>query len=348
MSTYVIHPLLRGEKLRAHIIQTLGSFKSLSSAIDTVYLIEASPSLRETQRKLLCGPDSTFTSVENGEKCTSKYGHSIIWYEDLRYVPTSPTITPFILAHEFFDALPIHAFTSTPSGWRELLVAHNPPKTTHLDLKTPRSQVLGAPVPEFSLTQATAPTPYSTILPELSERYKALKKHPNFTIEISPESLTLMESIAERIGKSRSGAALIIDYGPASTIPLNSLRGIKSHRTVSPFLSPGEIDISADVDFTALAERALQASDAVEAHGPVEQGAFLGMLGMKERMDVLVKGLEKEGAEGESKRKGVESGYKRLVERSGGAMGKVYKAMAVVPESGGRRPVGFGGGVVEG
>lgn len=153
-----------------------------------------------------------------------------------------------------------------------------------------------------------------------------------------------MESIAERIGRSRSGAALIVDYGPAATVPVNSLRGIKAHRTVSPFLSPGEVDISADVDFTALAERALQASDVVEVHGPVEQGAFLGMLGMKERMEVLVRGLE--GAEGEKVRKGVESGYRRLVERSGGAMGKVYKAMAVVPESGGRRPVGFGGGVV--
>lgn len=329
--------------------QTLSSFEPLSSAVETVYLIEASPFLRETQRKLLCGPESVFEPIENGDKCTSKYGHPIIWYEDLRFAPSSATTTPFILAHEFFDALPIHAFTSTSSGWRELLVAHNPPKTTHLDLRTPRSQILGAPVSEFSLTTAAGPTPYSAILPELSERYKALKKHVGSTIEISPESLTLAESIALRIGKSRSGAALIIDYGPASTIPVNSLRGIKAHRTVSPFLTPGEVDISADVDFTALAERVLRASDAVEVHGPVEQGTFLGMLGMKERMEVLVGALESGGGgEVEKKKRIVGSGYRRLIERSGGAMGKVYKAMAVVPESGGRRPVGFGGGVVEG
>lgn len=329
--------------------QTLGSFKPLSSAVETVYLIEASPPLREAQRKLLCGPESAFEPIENGDKCTSKYGHPIIWYEDFRFVPSSSTTTPFILAHEFFDALPIHAFTSTSSGWRELLVSHNPPTTTHLDLHTPRSQVLGAPVPEFSLTTATAPTPYSAILPELSERYKALKKHAGSTIEISPEALALVESIALRIGRSRSGAALIIDYGPADTIPVNSLRGIKAHRTVSPFLTPGEVDISADVDFTALVERALKTSDAVEVHGPVEQGAFLGMLGMKERMEVLVGTLAREGggADIDKKKKVVESGYRRLVERSGGAMGKVYKAMAVVPEGGGRRPVGFGGGVVE-
>jgi NADH dehydrogenase [ubiquinone] 1 alpha subcomplex assembly factor 7 len=53
-----------------------------------------------------------------------------------------------------------------------------------------------------------------------------------------------------------------------------------------------------------------------------------------------------EGLKGdEEKRTRVESSWKRLVDRGGSGMGKVYKAMAIVPESGGRRPVGFGGGV---
>lgn len=319
-------------------------FKSLSSAIEAVYLIETSPFLREAQRKLLCGLESAFDPIDNGYRCISKYGQPILWYEDFRFVPSCPTITPFILAHEFFDALPIHAFTSTSSGWRELLVAHNPPKMTHLSL---RQQGLE---PEFGLTIAKGPTPYSTVLPELSERYKALKSKENSTIEISPEALTIVESIALRIGQSRSGAALIIDYGPAATIPFNSLRGIKAHHAVSPFSTPGEVDISVNVDFTALAERALKASDAVEVHGPIEQGAFLGMLGMKERKEILVDTLERTGGvDAMERKKLVESGYRRLVERGGGAMGKIYKALAIVPEGGGRRrPVGFGGGIVEG
>lgn len=320
--------------------QTLAVFKSLSSAIEAVYLIETSPFLREAQRKLLCGLESIFEPIDNGHRCISKYGQPILWYEDFRFVPSSATITPFILAHEFFDALPIHAFTSTSSGWRELLVAHNPPKPNQ------RPQGLE---PEFSLTIAKGPTPYSTVLPELSERYKALKSQVNSTIEISPEALTIAESIAVRIGQSRSGAALIIDYGPAATIPFNSLRGIKSHHAVSPFSTPGEVDISVDVDFIALAERALKASDAVEVHGPIEQGAFLGMLGMKERKEILVDALEKTGGvDAMERKKLVESGYNRLVERGGGAMGKIYKVLAIVPEGGGRRPVGFGGGIVEG
>ena len=113
---------------------------------------------------------------------------------------------------------------------------------------------------------------------------------------------------------------------------------------VSPFSQPGETDISADVDFYALAERALVASEGVEVHGPVEQGQFLLAMGMQERLKAVLKGLE---GEGEETRKTVVSGFERLTERSGGAMGKVYKALAIVPERGGKRPIGFGGQVVE-
>jgi len=172
-------------------------------------------------------------------------------------------------------------------------------------------------------------------------------------IEICPEGRSYASEFARRIGDSSadykrtpgSGAALIIDYGPADTIPTNSLRGIRAHRKVSPFTTPGQVDLSADVDFIALAEAALETSPNVEVHGPVEQGIFLRTMGIKERAQQLLKGLGT-SAEEEEKRKRVESGWKRLVERSGGAMGKVYKVMAVVPESGGRRkPVGFGGDV---
>ncbi len=57
---------------------------------------------------------------------------------------------------------------------------------------------------------------------------------------------------------------------------------------------------------------------------------------------MLLKGLRRDDA----KRKRVESSWQRLIDRGGSGMGKVYKAMAIVPESGGKRsPVGFGGDV---
>jgi SAM-dependent MidA family methyltransferase len=175
-----------------------------------------------------------------------------------------------------------------------------------------------------------------------------LKSLPDSLIEISPESHAYAQEFARRIGggkdlpkKVASGAAIILDYGPSDTIPTNSLRGIREHKRVSPLSSPGLVDISADVDFTALAEAALGASSGVEVHGPVEQGAFLLSMGIKERAEMLMRGLGDE-----EKKKGIDGAWRRLVDRGGSGMGKVYKAMAIVPESGGkRRPVGFGGDV---
>ncbi|KAF8243535.1 DUF185-domain-containing protein, partial [Wilcoxina mikolae CBS 423.85] len=308
------------------VLRTLTNFRSLASAISSIFLVEASASLRAVQAQLLCGSDTTTPLSDGGFTAKSKPEYNsipITWYPTLSSVPKAST--PFILAHEFFDALPIHVFEATSSGWRELLVS-------------PAVDAI-PPAPEFLLSRSPAATPHSMVLPELSERYKELKKSPGAIIEVSPESLSITEEISRRIGNHRSGAALIMDYGPLDHIPVNSLRGIRRHRTVSPFVNPGEVDLSADVDFVTLAERALVASEGVEVHGPVEQGSFLLTMGMKERLEQLVKRLPEE------RRKELEVGVERLVERGGGGMGRVYKAMAIVPERGGRRPVGFGGGV---
>lgn len=225
--------------------------------------------------------------------------------------------------------------------WRELLVSTK----RNFDGKPSGDE-------EFFLALAKASTPNSLVMPEISERYKALKSTPGSTIEISPESLSYVQEIARRIGgpnpkkglqstRKAAGAAMIIDYGTSSTIPINSLRGIRNHRQVSPFSSPGLADLSADVDFTALAEAALNASPGVEVYGPVEQGNFLQTLGITERAEQLLRATQDH-----EKKTVLQSATKRLVERGGGGMGRIYKAMAIVPESGGKRwPVGFGGSV---
>lgn len=300
---------------------------------------------------------------------------AIVHFEDIFSRASDQDKAPFIVAHEFFDALPIHAFQSiapsdssqetikTPTGehrlsptarqpkgpqWRELVVSPTPPGSTHTTLHTPKSQLSANPPPEFQLTLSKASTPHSLYLPEISPRYRALKSMPDSLIEVSPESHAYAQEFAKRIGGSKeepkqtpSGAAIILDYGPSDTIPTNSLRGIREHKRVSPLSSPGLVDLSADVDFTALAEAALGASQGIEVHGPVEQGMFLQAMGIKERAEMLMKGLTKD----EEKTR-IEGAWKRLVDRGGSGMGKVYKAMAIVPESGGRRrPVGFGGDV---
>lgn len=139
---------------------------------------------------------------------------------------------------------------------------------------------------------------------------------------------------------------MILDYGPANTIPTSTLRGIRSHKPVSPFTDPGLVDISVDVDFMALTEAALAASPAIEVHGPVEQGFWLESMGIRERGEMLCRGLDKtDGQEVEEAKRRVRGAIERLIERGGDGMGRIYKALAIVPERGGKRPVGFGGDV---
>ncbi|ROW12269.1 hypothetical protein VMCG_00375 [Cytospora schulzeri] len=366
-------------KSGVEFIETISNFKDMASAIDAIYMVEASSELRITQKKLLCGEDRQMAESQSGYHSTCKYDDlPVVWTETVRSIPQNPNKMPFIIAHEFFDALPIHAFqivnvpppqtasssqspTKSPSPgssktgpqWREMVVSPTPPDATHQSLGTPRSLSHDTPVPDFQLTLSPSSTRHSLYLPEASPRYRALKATPNALIEICPDAALYATDFAARIGGSPqhpkpkpSGAALILDYGPGDgTVPVNSLRGIRRHRRVSPFAEPGLTDLSADVDFAAIAEAALRASEGVEVHGPVEQGAFLAGMGIKERAEVLVKGLGQKGA-GDEKAKDVDRAWKRLVDRGPDGMGRLYKALAILPENDGkRRPVGFGGDV---
>lgn len=68
----------------------------MASSIEAVYLVEASPALREAQHKLLCG---NYPLTENpiGFKSMSKYGSiPIFWTENISFVPSSQ-VTPILL-----------------------------------------------------------------------------------------------------------------------------------------------------------------------------------------------------------------------------------------------------------
>ncbi|KAI3343912.1 S-adenosyl-L-methionine-dependent methyltransferase [Ustulina deusta] len=353
------------------ILRTMTSVGNMTSAIDAVYMVEASKELRVAQKNLLCGEDAALRESKEGWHSTCKYsGIPIVWSDSIKAVPQHARKTPFIVAHEFFDALPIHAFqvvevpptqqpatssgsprapssnTSSPTlQWREIVVSPTPEGTTHADLGTPRSSQ-HEPVPEFQVSLSPSQTRHAAYLPESSPRYRALRSMSGALIEVCPDASLYAADFATRIGGSAanpkprpSGAALIIDYGPADTIPTNSLRGIRQHARVSPFAAPGLVDLSADVDFLALVETATRASEGVECHGPVDQAYFLESMGIAKRAEKLATSAGDDAAKA-----GIERAWRRLVDRGPGGMGKVYKALAILPEnSGKRRPVGFGG-----
>lgn len=367
------------------ILRTVAQFKSLGfwGAVEGVWMVEAGEGLRRRQCDLLCGVGVEMKGVEEEGRVVyweapCKYGDGVMvrWVEDVALLPGNKGAAPkmpFIIAHEFFDALPIHAFESVAAvpeaevqktelldkqgrpmvrrdpaskvpQWRELLVT---PTRPLLNLFAPASEgglQQKMPDTDFNLTIAKASNANSLVIPE-RPRYRKLKQQPSSRIEVSPESYRYIQDFAKRIGGDNTGsrpagAALIIDYGPLDTIPVDSLRGIKEHKIISPFSFAGQADISADVDFGALADAALDGSEGVEVHGPVEQGQWLTQLGIQDRAARLLKNTA------DNEKENIEAGWKRLVEGGPKGMGKAYKVMAILPENGGkRRPVGFGGSV---
>ncbi len=149
-------------------------------------------------------------------------------------------------------------------------------------------------------------------------------------ISQSPPSSLSTSSLQPSKANARppSGAALIFDYGQCTKVPGNSLRGIRSHKLVSPFSSPGLVDLSADVDFTALADAALDASPTVAVHGPVTQAAWLKGMRVEARAEALAA-----AAPTQEKKQEILQAWQRLVDVGPNGMGGLYKVMAIMPHN---------------
>jgi len=176
--------------------------------------------------------------------------HHPTWHERFDEVPDGPLL---LVANEFFDALPVRQFHRTAQGWRERMVG--------LD-------------EQGGLRLALAPgnTPFASLLPDAAEGAEA---------ELSEAGRSLAGAIGARIARD-GGWALIIDYGLESAGRAASLQAVRGHRGAGILDRPGETDLSAHVDFAALA-----ASSGVATHGPVSQGEFLYRLGLPARAQAL-------------------------------------------------------------
>jgi NADH dehydrogenase [ubiquinone] 1 alpha subcomplex assembly factor 7 len=179
------------------------------------------------------------------------------WHQAIATVPAGPAI---VIANEFFDALPVEQYERTREGWRQRCIG--------LDPNGGLAFVAGAPAADAALEPV---------------HRRAL---PGAIVEVSPASRALVRDISARIAAD-GGAALIADYGAPASGSGDTLQAVRAHRMVGPLEIPGESDLTAHVDFAALARAALEAGAAV--HGPVPQGLFLNRLGLAARAAVLLR-----------------------------------------------------------
>ncbi len=217
-------------------------------------------------------------------------GHDATWHRDFEHVPPAPMI---VIANEFFDALAIQQYVLTKEGWRRRCVG--------IDHEAHR----------LCFTLAPEPLVGGVMEPSLGEGAIGDIR------ETSPASITLMSAIARRIRQHR-GTALIIDYGPASSAVGDSLQAVRGHARHQVLDDPGEADITAHVDFEALASAAK--AEGCRIFGPLSQGAFLGNLGIEARMERLAGGAAAQARD-------IRSAHARLTSPT--AMGELFKVLCV-------------------
>jgi len=257
--------------LMADVLRVLRVAPRFLEAI-SVHLVETSPVLRDIQRQTL-----------------AKATPTIHWHSNFEEVPSGPV---FILANEFFDALPVRQFVKAGPGWRERLVGLDARGALAFGLSGEAEPALAVPAEDGSI------------------------------IEIGAVGQRLMAEIARRIARD-GGALLAIDYGYGESSLGDSLQAVAGHAYIDPLASPGEADLTAHVDFAALA-RAATASGA-KALGPVTQGHLLERLGIAQRAETLSHKATPE------QRADIVSALGRLAGRSDPRrhMGDLFKAMAV-------------------
>jgi SAM-dependent MidA family methyltransferase len=118
--------------------------------------------------------------------------------------------------------------------------------------------------------------------------------------------------------EANGGVALVIDYGHAQSDLGETLQGMRKHKYAPVLASPGEQDLTAHVDFQALAKAATAAGAAVTE--VVSQGEWLERLGIGARADGLAR-------TNPDKAEDIQIALQRLTAR--GQMGELFKVMAL-------------------
>jgi SAM-dependent MidA family methyltransferase len=221
------------------------------------------------------------------------------WHDDLSTLPHDAPL--LIVANEFFDALPIRQFIRTAEGWRERMVAFESGGFV---------PVAGSVAIDEAIPLHLRGAPIASI------------------VETSAASTAIAGEIARRLA-SQGGAAIIIDYGHDGTHAGDTLQAVRAHGYADPFATPGASDLTAHIDFTALAEVARAAG--LATHGPAPQGAWLGTLGIAARAAALGRAAPDRVDE-------IAAAHQRLTGPE--AMGRLFRAMALIAP-GWPEPAGF-------
>lgn len=216
------------------------------------------------------------------EQTLASHSYRVSWHGALDQVPPGAAI---VVANEFLDALPIRQLVYHGDAWHERVI------DVGLD-----STLLFAVGPRVDFRSAATP-------------------ENGAIVELRAGEDEVLRALALR---AEPCIALFMDYGPAEPSIGDTLQAVRRHAYADPLVEPGTADLTAHVQFAALAEKARAAG--LATHGPITQAEFLGRLGIVERTQRLMAANPERAGE-------IETAVQRLISPAG--MGGLFKVMAV-------------------
>lgn len=191
--------------------------------------------------------------VLRAKQATALSAYHPVWHDDISTLPPEPAV---IIANEFLDALPILQFIHQHGRWFERRIDWDAGEQKFCWCRTAAPPALIAQLPQGGSNGDIA--------------------------ELAPAAAHIAASLAQRAIDTPT-TALFIDYGYRQSTFGDSFQALKNHQPVDPLVAPGNADLTAHVDFAALARAAI----AAHVHGPVSQGQFLMNLGINQRAEAL-------------------------------------------------------------
>ena len=252
--------------LMADVLRVVANVPGFARAAE-IWLVEASPALQNTQRETL-------------------QGQQVNWVRNIADLPDKPL---FLLANEFFDALPVRQYIRAATGWQEQMIGLHQDRLAFGP---------SAPIPVEALQDLT-------------------EKPIGAVVETCAAAQALAGEISRKIAVN-GGMFLTLDYGGWGSNG-DTFQAVARHVKCDPLASPGMADLTAHVDFAALA----RAATGISVTEMVPQGVFLERLGITARAQALAQSLRGQALENHI------AAHRRLTHPD--EMGSLFKALAFHP-----------------
>ncbi|MDX2159302.1 MAG: SAM-dependent methyltransferase, partial [Hyphomicrobiaceae bacterium] len=243
------------------------------------------PGFQAAARVMLVEPNPVLADLQRATLRRAPL--SPLWCSDLSEVPAGDAT--ILIANEVLDCFPVFQLEHADDGWRERGVCLDAAGALQF-CRLPEIAPLAPPAPAGA-------------------GVGAVFEHRDWR--------ELGQALRHRHDQGPL-AALLVDYGHAGPALGDTLQAVRGHAYEHALTSPGEADLTAQVDFAGFAHQVTAWGLACD--GPITQAELLGGLGIAERGSRLMAANPRQAAL-------IEASIARLM--APGGMGTRFKAIAL-------------------